>query len=97
MITNNEAEHIKILFKIIHKYFPECSITLFGSRTTNAFKPTSDLDLCLKDNAPLDLSLWAQLEEEISSLDITYKVDLVDWHRISIEFQEIIIQSQKKI
>lgn len=89
-------EQKKFLLNTIHKYFPDCEVSVFGSRADNTFKATSDLDLCLKNSMILDLSKWAKLEEEISHSDIPFKVDLVDWFRVSPEFQKIILEKQKK-
>jgi predicted nucleotidyltransferase len=90
-----QKEHQKIIVDLINKYFPGCEISIFGSRADNTFKETSDLDLCLKSSKHLDLANWAKLEEEIAQTDIPFKVDLVDWHRVSPEFQKI-ISSKKK-
>ena len=86
-------EQLSAVIESIRKYFPSAQILFFGSRANGKFKPTSDLDVCLKDRQPLDLAQWAQLESDLSSSDLPYKVDLVDWSRVTPEFQKIIASS----
>lgn len=50
----------------------------------------SDLDLVLIDSKPLPLSIRAELNHAFSESDLPWKVDLVDWHSISPEFQKVI-------
>lgn len=89
-------EQEKELKRIIFKYFPHIKILVFGSRSNGKFRPTSDLDLCLRGKSPLDLSQWSKCEEEISSTDIPFKIDLSDWHRMSAEFQEIVTEKGRE-
>lgn len=96
MISGYTSEQKTIILDIIKKYFPNAQVFVFGSRANNAFKSTSDLDLCLKDKSTLDLSLWAKLEDELSQTNIPFKIDLVDWHRVSEEFQGIIAKGEKE-
>ncbi|MBI2604676.1 MAG: nucleotidyltransferase domain-containing protein [Deltaproteobacteria bacterium] len=95
MIAGLSEEQRKFLLRTIHGYFPDAEILVFGSRLTGKNKPASDLDLCLKSASALELAKWGRLEEEISGSDIPFKVDLVDWHRISEEFRGIIVSSSR--
>ena len=88
----------QIILEIINKYCPDTEVLIFGSRLKGNFKPTSDLDLCIKGIKPIELSTWSRLEEELSKTDIPFKIDLVDWFRVSDEFKKIIeTESQKFI
>ncbi len=82
-----------LIKSIITKHFPHARVLVFGSRLKGNFKETSDLDLCLKADKPLDLAAWTLLEEELSQTDIPFKVDLCDWFRIAEEFREHVQQS----
>lgn len=86
-----------LILKVVASVFPDVEILLFGSRQRGNHKITSDLDLCLKGKDKLDLSKWAQLDELFTSSDLVFKVDLVDWHRITPEFQNIILKNCTQI
>lgn len=89
MIAIGDQERQKIS-AAIQKYFPGSRVMAFGSRVRGDFKRYSDLDICIDSGKILPLGRLAQLEEEFSQSDLLYKVDLVDWHRITPEFQKII-------
>jgi predicted nucleotidyltransferase len=93
-ISSNDQNKIIDLIRI---YFPDSEIYFFGSRVSGGFKETSDLDVCLKSQSALSLSSWAKLESDFVQSDLPYKVDLVDWARISPEFQSQIERSLLKI
>lgn len=48
----------------------------FGSRTKGCEKKYSDLDICYKDNIPLNVK--AEIEERFENSDLTFIVELVD-------------------
>nr|WP_306815203.1 nucleotidyltransferase domain-containing protein [Limnobacter parvus] len=79
-----------IVLKIIEKCVPAYEIWAFGSRVDGNPKPFSDLDLALIGAHELPLSTRAELNNAFSESDLPWKVDLVDWHGISPEFQKII-------
>jgi predicted nucleotidyltransferase len=83
-------EHKKLILDCVRRYFPNCDVLFFGSRFSGGFKPSSDLDICLRGSSPLNPSAWAQLEADVSDSDLPYKVDLIDWHRLSSDFQQSI-------
>lgn len=57
----------------------------------------SDLDFAFKCNEGLELERKFKLEIEFEISDLPYKVDIVDYNRISEEFQKIIDKNNKKI
>ncbi|MBC7386946.1 MAG: nucleotidyltransferase domain-containing protein [Cryobacterium sp.] len=85
--TQQEGDY---LTSVISAYFPNVTISFFGSRVGDKFKETSDLDVCLKADVPLDLSKWSQLESDLSQSSLPYKVDLLDWSRITDDFRKVI-------
>ena len=62
----------------------------FGSRTQGSARQFSDLDIVLISSEPLAFSLLAELQEAFSESDLPYRVDLVDWGRISDAFKAVI-------
>lgn len=75
---------------MLKRHVPNYRAWAFGSRVGGAPKPFSDLDLVLIGSKPLPLSIRAELNNAFSESDLPWKVDLVDWHSISPEFQNII-------
>jgi len=83
-------EQKKTIIYFIKKYFPNSKIFFFGSRHRGDHKKYSDLDLCIQEQAALDLIVLSKLKEELSQSNLPFQVDLSDWHRITPEFQKLI-------
>jgi predicted nucleotidyltransferase len=80
-------QEIKQIKEILLKYVPNCQVWVFGSRSKNTAKKYSDLDLLLKHSSDIPLKILSLLSEEFDKSELPFKVDLVDWHRITPEFQ----------
>jgi predicted nucleotidyltransferase len=89
MIALNETE-LKIIKNIFQKYLPKEKVMIFGSRATGKIKPYSDLDLCILNKYPLSLETISYLKEAFSESDLPFRVDIVEWAKISLEFKETI-------
>lgn len=76
---------------MINEFLPNTKIYAFGSRVNNTAQKYSDLDLALDVGEPIGLLILSNLEESFSESDIPYKVDLVDFQRVTEEFQNIIL------
>lgn len=85
-----QAHELETVLKLLEKFVPTHEIWAFGSRVGGNPKPFSDLDLALIGTNALPLSTRAELNNAFSESDLPWKVDLVDWHGISPEFQKII-------
>lgn len=87
---NVSNEHSKLIIDILRKNLPtNTTVWIFGSRLTSFVKKYSDLDLLIdcKGCKVSDIIL-VNLKEEFDESDLPYKVDLLDWHRISTEFKK---------
>lgn len=82
--------HLRIVLEILEKYAPECEVRAFGSRYAHTAKPYSDLDLALIGISRLDVNQKAKIEEAFQESILPYRVDMLDWHMISPEFQTVI-------
>ena len=92
-----EPRHYQIVIDILSKY-KDYDFYAFGSRSRGNPKKFSDLDVC--SLTPLPLKIVGDLQEEFYNSSLPYKVDIVDWHRCSPEFQGLIkpdLVSLKKI
>jgi predicted nucleotidyltransferase len=74
----------------VRSIFPLARILAFGSRVRGDHRLNSDLDLCLDNKESLDLTQLSELREKLSESHLLYKIDIVDWNRITPEFRSII-------
>lgn len=95
-ISLTQAEHA-IVSEILTRQLPlSCEVLVFGSRFNGSPKRFSDLDLCLKDAAAVDVRLIGNLREAFDNSALPFKVDLVDYWRVSGEFRQVIDQTASK-
>ncbi|MCX6130792.1 MAG: nucleotidyltransferase domain-containing protein [Proteobacteria bacterium] len=83
----------------IQKFFPatDYQIILFGSQSQGTAGPRSDVDIAIRGKAPLSPAEWQKCQEILEESDFPWRVDLVDYRRVSIDFQKIIDQTGKII
>ncbi|RTL01999.1 MAG: restriction endonuclease subunit S [Proteobacteria bacterium] len=86
-----------IVNEILKKYVPDCEVRVFGSRHKWTSKPYSDLDLAIVGNAKLDKKTLYALQEALEDSELSFRVDVLDWHAISDEFRAIIEQGYSVI
>ena len=63
---------------------------VFGSRVKGNHKKFSDVDLCFVLEEPMKLSEIGGLSREFEDSNLPFKVDVVDYHSVSEEFQKVI-------
>lgn len=71
---------------------PGLEVRAFGSRVTGRAKPYSDLDLAVVGERALDPDVFRRLREDFEESDLSFRVDVLDWHGISAEFQRIVAE-----
>jgi predicted nucleotidyltransferase len=86
MKLDMENRHLKIVQDILSRY--PYKFYAFGSRVRGCAKKFSDLDICFFDD--ISLAELSQIEEAFEESDLPYKVDLINWNSISIDFRKII-------
>ena len=85
------AEQRKLVWQILRANLPpEVKVWVFGSRATGRARRYSDLDLAIDAGRPLTLDETASLADAFSESDLSYRVDIVDWHAIDDRFRQII-------
>ncbi len=79
---------------IITKYLSENNfkIFLFGSRATGINRPGSDFDVGIMGKEPVGLETLGLIDEEIDNSNIPYKVDVVDFARVSEGFKKLALK-----
>lgn len=85
MLKLSEKEW-QIIKSILQKY--PFKFYAYGSRVKNKAKKYSDLDLCYKE--PIPDAIITKIHEEFEESNLPFKVELLNWHRCSPEFQESI-------
>ena len=61
---------------------------VFGSRVKGTQKPYADLDLVVVGKTRLALAQLDELAESFIESDLPFRVDVLDWNRISEAFRE---------
>ena len=87
-------EDLDTVKAILHAQVPGREVWAFGSRARRCAKPYSDLDLVIMGDAPLSLDVLAALNEAFAESDLPWKVDVVDWARMSDAFRLIVEQGR---
>ena len=93
MLDNITISEIKkIIFQFLNPQ--KDKVFVFGSRATGGSRKFSDVDIGVKSNKQIDLSLLSDIEEAFEESDIPYTVDVVDFSQVSDRFKEV---SKQKI
>lgn len=83
-----EAQHLREVRRILSFWATGIPAFAYGSRVHGRnLKPRSDLDLCLKGPAAVPDKVMWQVRDAFEISDLPMRVDVVDWHRLSTEFQ----------
>ena len=87
-----DPEHVSQVRAILAAQLPSgVCVFVFGSRAHGrGLKKFSDLDLCLKGDAPVGLAVTEGIAAAFAESDLPIRVDVVDWFAISEEFQSLI-------
>lgn len=85
-------EQLDIILDILNKYVPDVEVRAFGSRYKGNAKKYSDLDLVLVGKNKIEFELMCKIKDAFEESVLPFRVDILDWHRISHEFKKIIEQ-----
>lgn len=84
------AHDLEIVKNILQRYVPDCEIRIFGSRLNKSPKKYADLDIAIFGKEKIPRKTLFDLQDEFEESDLPFRVDLLDWNRISKEFQGVI-------
>lgn len=87
----------KIIKNILKTQLPHARFLVFGSRATHQAKLYSDLDLAIDIGKPIPLTVLSKLEEQFAESDLVFKIDLIDFQRVSKEFQQRILKEYEEL
>ena len=88
-----DPKNLLTLQTLLQRLVPNTPVWAFGSRVTHTAKPYSDLDLVIVGKHRIPQALYYKIKDEMEESDLPFKVDVIDWHRISPSFRTVI---QKK-
>lgn len=82
---------------IVFKYLPpdRFRIFLFGSRATGKASRWSDYDVGVLGQEKIPLATLAQIEEELENSSLPYRVEVVDFKRVTDRFARVALQRTK--
>jgi len=83
-------KELKVVRDILTSIVPEAGYLAFGSRLGQCYHRYSDLDIAIRGDGPLSLSQLSALEEAFAESDLPFRVDIVDLHRASPEFRQLV-------
>ena len=75
------------------KYVPGMEVRVFGSRVNGCSKSYSDLDLAIVDKEEIPRPILIQLKDAFQESNLPFRVDIIEWNKITPEFQNIINQN----
>ncbi len=90
-------EQLQWILQTLQKELSKPTIIAFGSRVAGTAQPYSDFDIAVDTGEKIPLLSFSTLEEQFANSDIPFKIDLVDWHRVTPEFQQHIKNTGKII
>jgi predicted nucleotidyltransferase len=85
-----DEKHLVLVREILQKYAPGVPVWVFGSRVKGQAKPWSDLDLVIVDQQRIPQKSFYQIKDAFEESDLPWRVDVLDWHRISPSFRAVI-------
>jgi len=75
---------------ILASYIAKGTLWVFGSRVGEESVAHSDLDLVIRDDKPLPFSDYLAMKDALEYSELSMRVDLLDWQRISPDFRKSI-------
>ena len=88
---NRETEIKAQIAEVMHRNADRLRrhrVFLFGSRVTGNARPYSDFDIGVIGDEPLPLDDFYAIEDQLDDLPTLYKIDWVDFNRVSPRFSE---------
>lgn len=87
LLSVNELSELKQILKV---NLESEKVVIFGSRVNGTLHDHSDVDLAIIGEEKLSYDLIAALREAFENATFSFRVDFLDYHRISKEFRSII-------
>jgi len=92
-----QSDHLALIQTILVQHVPHAEVRIFGSRVTGTARYYSDLDLVVVGREKIDRKTLHRLAEAFAESDLPFRVDVLDWHRISDSFRKVIEEAYEVI
>jgi predicted nucleotidyltransferase len=86
MVLGVSSAEQEIISTILAPYRQDYRFYYYGSRVKGTFEPTSDLDILIKGQTAMPLSVLADIKEQFDQSRLPYVVNFSDYHNISADF-----------
>lgn len=86
-----KKEYQEKMLRVLTALFPDAKIYLFGSRARGTHNEFSDVDLAIDAGHKMEFRATGEAKDVMEALYIPYKVDVVDFHRVSEELGKTIL------
>ncbi len=78
---------------LLHSYLGEnYSFFIFGSRVVGGGSDRSDIDIGISGMSPVPDSKMLMIREKLDDFPLLYKIDVVDFSKVSDEFKSVALQ-----
>lgn len=79
---------------IVGKYLDlnEYKVFFFGSRVNGRGDERSDIDIGIEGNEEVPVEKFLEIQEEIDNLSYLYKIEIVDFNKVSDDFRKVSMQ-----
>jgi len=85
-------DHLALVKQILAAHVPGLEVRAFGSRVTGQARDYSDLDVAIISRQKTDRAALYRLEEAFVASDLPFRVDVLDWQRLSESFRGVVEQ-----
>lgn len=72
-------------------------VFFFGSRVKGGGTERSDIDVGIEGPEPVPGPIWLKIQDEIEEIPTLYKIELVDFKRVTPEFRTIALEHVEPI
>lgn len=85
----------KTLAKIVFRHIKpgDAKVFIFGSRATGKNRKYSDVDLGILSKFEIPVTTKFDLEEDFDQSNLPYRVDVVDFSKVSDNFKEVAMRN----
>lgn len=87
----------KDILGIVAKYLntSEYKPFFFGSRASGKGNQYSDIDIGIKGPQEIPYEIMAQIKEDIENLPTLYKIEIVDFGKVSSDFRDVALSHRE--
>lgn len=78
-----------------HLNLSEYKMFFFGSRVSGKGNQYSDIDIGIEGPNEISFEIMSKMREDIDNLSILYKIEIVDFQKVSSDFRKIALSHRE--